>query len=132
MPPSFEPPLGKPAAAVDFCYLTADVNFTTKITDQAACDADTNLKVFTSPHQVAGGPPAENVLKCQLKPIVFSDYTGITFTAGQQARLNAAFPTGVCDWSKPGVGEQDPISPLTFTAGPGGQPLGPAPMSQGM
>ena len=83
----------KPAAAVDFCYLTADANFTTKITDQATCDADTNLKVFTSPHQVAGGPQAENILKCQLKPVVFSDYTGITFTAGQQARLNAGSRT---------------------------------------
>jgi hypothetical protein len=119
----------KPAAAVDFCYLTADAAFTTKITDQATCDADTNLKVFTSPHQVAGGPQAENILKCQLKPVVFTDYTGITFTAGQQARLNAVFPTGVCDWSKPGVGQQDPVGPLTFAAGPGGVPLPPAPTS---
>ena len=119
----------KPAEAVDFCYLTADVNFTTKITDQAVCDADTNLKFFSSPHQVAGGPLAENILKCQLKPLVFTDYTGITFTAGQQARLNAVFPTGVCDWSQPGVGQQDPVGPLTYTAGPGGVPLPAAPTS---
>ena len=36
---------------------------------------------FTSPHQVAGGPLAENILKCQLKPLDLADYTGITFTA---------------------------------------------------
>ena len=120
---------GKPATAVDFCYLTADVNFATKITDQAVCDADTNLKVFTSPRQVAGGPQAENILKCQLRPVAFTDYTGITFTAGQQARLNAVFPTGVCDWTKPGVGQQDPVAPLTFTAGPGGVALPAAPTS---
>ncbi|HEV7578229.1 MAG TPA: DUF6351 family protein [Caldimonas sp.] len=119
----------KPAAAIDFCFLTGDVNFATPVTDQAACDADLRLKVFSSPHQVAGGPLAENILKCQLKPVVFSDYTGITFTAGQQARLNAVFPTGVCDWSKPGVGQQDPIGPLTYTAGPGGVPLPAAPTS---
>lgn len=119
----------KPAAAVDFCYLTADVTFTTKITDQAVCDADANLKVYMSPHQVAGGPRTENILKCQLKPLVFTDYTGVTFSGAQQTRLTAAFPTGVCDWSKPGVGQQDPVSPLTFSAGPGGLPLSAAPGS---
>src|SRR5664279_5249473 len=119
----------KPAAAVDFCFLSADVNFTTPVTDKATCDADTKLAVFSSPHQVAGGPQTENILKCQLKPIVFSDYTGVTFTAGQQARLAAVFPGGVCDWSKPGVGQVDPTSPLTFTAGPGGVPLPAAPTS---
>jgi hypothetical protein len=117
----------KPAAAIDFCFLTGDVNFATPVTDQATCDADARLKFFASPHQVAGGPLAENILKCQLKPLAFSDYPGIVFTAGQQARLNVVFPDGVCDWSKPGVGQQEAISPLTFVAGPGGQPLPPAP-----
>jgi len=120
---------GKPAAAVDFCFLTGDTNFTTPVTDQAACDADARLAYFTSPHQVAGGPQAENILKCQLKPINLADYTGITFTPTQQTRLAAVFPGGVCDWTKPGVGQQDPISPLTFTAGPGGAPLPAAPVS---
>jgi hypothetical protein len=119
----------KPASAVDFCFLTGDDNFTTPITDQATCDADPKLKFYSSPRRVAGGPLAENILKCQLKPLVFSDYTGITFTAPQQARLNAVFPTGVCDWTKPGVGQQDAISPLTFAAGPGGQPLPPPPIA---
>ena len=120
---------GKPAAAIDFCFLSADIAFTTPITDQAVCDADAKLAVFSSPHQVAGGPQTENILKCTLKPVLFTDYTGITFTAGQQTRLNAVFSTGVCDWSKPGVGQVDPISPLTFQAGPGGVPLTAAPTS---
>ena len=58
-----------------------------------------------------------------------ADYPGVTFTAGQQGRLAQAFPTGVCDWSKPGVGQQDPIAPLTYKAGPGGVALPPAPRS---
>jgi len=119
----------KPSTAFDFCYLTSDTTFSTKVTDQATCDADANLKVFASPHQAAGGPQSENILKCQLKPLVAGDYTGVTFTAGQLTRLNAVFPTGVCDWTKPGVGQQDPLSPLTFSAGPGGVPLGPPPTS---
>ena len=119
----------KPAAAVDLCYLNTDLNFATPIYDMAQCDADPRLAKHSSPHQVAGGPLAENILKCQLKPLVFTDYTGITFTAGQQTRLSAVFSTGVCDWSKPGVGQQDPVSPLTFSAGPGGVPLPAAPTS---
>nr|HET7857560.1 DUF6351 family protein [Caldimonas sp.] len=119
----------KPATAFDFCYLTSDTTFSNKITDFATCDTDPRLKPNASPRQVAGGPLAENILKCQLKPLVFTDYTGITFTAGQQARLNTLFPNGVCDWTKPGVSQQDPASPLTYAAGPGGAALPPAPTS---
>ena len=119
----------KPAAAVDLCYLTGDVNFATKVLDQAVCDADPRLAKKTSPRQEAGGSILENILKCQLKPLVFADYTGIAFTAGQQTRLQAAFSGGVCDWSKPGVGQVDPTGPFTYKAGAGGVPLPAAPMS---
>jgi hypothetical protein len=119
----------KPPEAVDFCFLTGDVNFETPVFDQDTCDADARLAYYTSPHQVAGGPQQENILKCQLKPIDFGEYTGVTFTADQQARLNAVFPNGVCDWSKPGVGQQDPVGPLIYTAGPGGVTLPAAPVS---
>ncbi len=119
----------KPAAAVDMCFLTGDVNFATPVLDKATCDADARLAYFTSPRQVAGGPQQEDILKCQLKPFSVADYTGITFTAGQQTRLAAVFSSGVCDWSKPGVGQQDPTGPLTFTAGPGGVPLPAVPTS---
>ena len=122
----------RPAAAVDLCYLTGDVNFTTKILDQTVCDADPRLAKNASPRQVAGGPLAENILKCTLKPLVFADYTGVTFTAAQQTRLQATFPGGVCDWSKPGVGQVDPIGPMTFKAGPGGVPRPAAPVSSGV
>ena len=119
----------RPAEAVDFCFLTGDTDFTTKVFDPAACDADPRLVKHGSPHQVAGGPLVENILKCQLKPLVATDYTGITFSDTQLARLNAVFPGGVCDWSQPGVGQQDPVAPQTYQAGPGGVPLPPAPTS---
>ena len=120
----------KPAAAVDLCYLTGDTSFTTKVFDQAVCDADPRLAKHASPRQVAGGSIEENILKCQLKPLNAAEYAPVAFTAGQLSRLNAVFPTGVCDWSKPGVGQQEAVSPLTFAAGPGGQLLPPAPVSQ--
>jgi hypothetical protein len=119
----------RPASSRDFCYLTNDTTQSTKIFDQSVCDADPFLKPFASPRQVAGGPRSEDVLKCQLKPLSQADYGAVTFTANQWARLQAVFSTGVCDFSKPGVGQQVAVSPLSFRAGPGGQPLGDAPMS---
>ena len=121
----------KPPNAFDLCYLTGDVTFSNEVTDIALCDADPRLMSHASPRQVAGGPLAENVLACQLKPLDTADYAPVTFSAAQLARLHAAFPEGVCDWSKPGVGQQEAISPLTFAAGPGGQPLPPAPVLHG-
>ena len=52
----------------------------------------------------AGKPIGSLAIKCQLKPLNFADYG----SPGpiQQARLAAIFPSGVCDWTKPGVGEQ--------------------------
>ncbi len=119
----------KPSTAFDFCYLSTDATFSTKVTDKATCDADAKLMARSSPRQVGGGPLVENILKCQLKPLVFSDYTGVTFTATQQTRMQTVFSSGVCDWTKPGVGQQAPISPQTYQAGPGGVPLPAMPQS---
>jgi hypothetical protein len=65
-----------------------------------------------------------------LKPLNFSDgdYNGVIFSASQQARLMAVFPTGVCDWSLPGVGQAH-AELTTFKNGAGGEPLGEAPVS---
>jgi len=119
----------KPGAAHDLCYLTGDTNFATPETNFAVCDADPRLPKHASPRQVAGGSIAENVLKCHLKRIDTADYLPATFTAEQLHRLYAAFPDGVCDWSRPGVDQQRARSPLTFAAGPGGHRLPPAPES---
>ncbi len=119
----------RPANTANFCILPTDATQTVKTTDQAVCDADPFLKPSLSPRQVAGGPRAEHVLKCQLKTHVRTDYTAGTFTDPQWARLQAVFADGVCDWTKPGVGQQAAVSPLTFKAGAGGAPLPVAPVS---
>src|SRR5262249_24001990 len=111
---------GRPADSADFCFLSTDATFSTKGTDMAKCDADPLLKPHSSPRQVAGGPLAENILKCALKQLDPADYAPATLTADQITRLKAVFKGGVCDWSKPGVGQQAAISPLDFTGGPGG------------
>jgi hypothetical protein len=54
----------------------------------------------------------------------------VTFTVDQWARLQAAFPNGVCDWTQPSVDVQPTVPWLTFKDGPGGKPLGLAPVSK--
>jgi hypothetical protein len=57
------------------------------------------------PREVAGAGVAADIVKCQLKPLSAADYTA-TFTPLQWSRLQAIFPAGVCDWSRPGVEQQ--------------------------
>jgi hypothetical protein len=94
------------------------------------CDTDRFLKPHSSPRQVAGGPLAENVLKCQLRSIRKTDYAPAVLTDAQLARLRAAFPDGVCDFARSGVEQQPAVSPLDFSDGPGGRQLPDAPESR--
>ena len=119
----------KPAEAFDFCYLSTDTGFTTKVTDPAVCNQDRFLAPHTSPRQVAGGPLSENILKCQLKPLSATDYAPVMLSGTQIARLQNVFTGGVCDWTKPGVGQQEAGVPLSYAAGPGGKEIPPAPVS---
>jgi hypothetical protein len=107
----------------DYCILSSDKTRTVKTTDPAQCDADASLKPLSSPRGVAGAPRAANTLKCQLKPLKAAEYAPAQFSEAQWARLVAVFRAGVCDWSKPGVGQQPAISPTSFAAGPGGRSL---------
>ena len=118
----------RPASAGDFCIPSSDATQTTRITDQSVCDADPFLKPYSSPRQVAGGNLSENILKCALRPVNDAEYGG-RLDGGQLARLRTVFSGGVCDWTKPGIGQQDALAPLTFRTGLGGVALGAAPVS---
>ena len=65
----------------------------------------TALRVTSTPRMVAGMPMTDDVIKCQLKPVSASDYASPR-TAEQMAELQKIFPQGVCDYSKPGVGDK--------------------------
>ena len=69
-----------------------------------------------APHLVAGMPLADDVIKCQLKPINEADYK-VTFTSQELEQLHRIFPDGVCDYSKPGVG-QAPLKGTWLSFGP--------------
>ena len=47
-------------------------------------------------------------LKCSLQPLNFHNYP-VTFTAAEQQELRQAFPSGVCAYNRPGVGQRRPV-----------------------
>ncbi|HEX5404262.1 MAG TPA: DUF6351 family protein [Pseudonocardiaceae bacterium] len=99
----------KPADLGDGCFTSATQRVVAKVTDPASgpCAA-AGFPVATNPRQVAGEAQNTNVLKCALQPLNFAAYP-VTFTADQKAQLRATFPTGVCNYNKPGVGQHRPI-----------------------
>ena len=119
----------KPVDAHDMCL--TNTGATEPLVDVGLGNPACPVTFQASPRQAAGGPLAENVFKCSLKPLDLSDpaYGGATFTTDQQMRLAAVFPTGVCDWSKLGVGQVPEVPYTTFKDGPGGKPLGDPPVS---
>ena len=113
----------KPATTTDECFIGSAL---TETTDAATCA--TAFPHFGDARLAAGEPLVDNAEQCQLKALDPADYS-VMFTADQWARLQQAFPDGVCDWTKPPVGFGPSIPWLTFAGGPGGEPVGPAPVS---
>lgn len=110
----------KPADLVDTCWIKGEPVAGT------ACEVE--YPHFGNARIVAGAPLSDDIRKCQLKPLRREDYE-VTFTDSQWARLQAVFPGGVCDWTRPSVGYEPSIPWMTYADGPGGRPLGPAPSS---
>jgi hypothetical protein len=92
---------------------------------------------FATPRVVAGESITTDNQECQLKALTQSAYYPATFTTEQWAQLQQAFPTGVCDFSKPGVSQQPTVAWRTYQSDPsgaviyGGKPLGRAPAGSG-
>jgi hypothetical protein len=111
----------RPTLAVDTCFQDG------KPVAASVCDAI--YRTFTDTRVAAGEPTASDIMKCRLKSLNRADYK-VAFTDTQWTALQRAFPTGVCDFSKPGVDQVTPEPWQSFAEGPGGRPLGQAPVSQ--
>lgn len=107
----------KPADVVDACYTTTG----TKIAEPADINnggqCGTLYPYHSGPRNVAGSPLTDDVMKCQLKPLLRSDYPGVT--DAQFGRLQAVFPTGVCDYAKPSIGQVPLKAPWLTYSTPG-------------
>jgi hypothetical protein len=97
----------RPAEATDAYWDAAGTKHPEAASWSPATAFNQLMPVHADPILQAGGPTTGDLLKCQLKPVSFSDYA-VAFTDGQKARLKRIFPEGVCDYSKPGV-EQVPL-----------------------
>lgn len=57
-----------------------------------------------NPRIAAGGPQANDIVKCRLTAPDRDSYD-VSFTDGQWEQLLDVFDRGVCDWAQPGVGQ---------------------------
>src|ERR1700690_490740 len=95
----------KPTDLEDACYSD---NGTVKIAEPQVYRGGTTCNrlypAFSTPRIVAGEPLSNNVLKCQLKVVDDRDYKP-RLTDREMSELKSIFPTGICDFSVPGVSQ---------------------------
>ena len=104
-PPADKVARAKPADLTDACW-SRDAE-PVKMTEPQVRDGGRCAELYPappSPREVAGAPLASDVVKCRLKPVDPADYAA-GLTDAELDRLRSIFPDGVCDWTKPGVGQ---------------------------
>ena len=105
----------RPARAVDSCFATngslissGDEVWAGVLDERPAGACTERFEINSSSRRVAGGPYRGGVFKCHLQPVADAIANAVYGSwqpdAAQQARLQAIFPTGVCDFSRPDAG----------------------------
>jgi hypothetical protein len=94
----------KPKAAVDACWDGDGRKMPERMTFDSKGTCNTLYPVHSEPRLVAGAPLTNEIVKCQLKPVDYGAYKA-SFSDEQKQRMKEVFPTGVCDYSKSGVGQ---------------------------
>jgi hypothetical protein len=94
----------RPADLADACWSEGGE----KIIEKRTYDGQTRCNQLYPPRGdpriAAGEPLTEDVLKCTLKPPDRKDYAH-PLSDQQWARLKTIFPLGVCDYTRPGIGQ---------------------------
>ena len=94
----------RPASAVDRCVLPDGTEITGPDVYRGDNDCTAAYPLAGDPRRAAGGGLDGLTGKCRLEAVDLDSY-GVPFGADQAGRLRAVFPDGVCDWSRPGVGQ---------------------------
>lgn len=102
--PSQKVARNRPAELSDSCWTVDGARVTELATVDGPGRCNQLYPSHADPRIAAGAPLTDDVLKCTLKPLDASDYAE-RLTAPQMERLKALFPTGVCDYARPGVGQ---------------------------
>jgi hypothetical protein len=115
----------KPPGATDACF----DGIGNRIPSAAVCQA--LFPYQGDPRIGAGAPLSDDVMKCQLRPLNRDAYgPRVTFTDAEWSMLEQTYPQGVCNYDVPGVDQGPTVPWLTYTTGPGGQPMGSIPISR--
>ena len=96
----------RPSEALDACWIEGQrINEPATYRGPGKCNDA--YPAHGNPRMASGAPLAGTILKCALKPVDLRDYPGEP-TRDWMGRLKRTFPEGVCDYSKPGLGEESP------------------------
>lgn len=114
---------GKPAAALDGCFslsttpqFIAEPQVAGHSGPAGSCNAI--WPTWSYPRAQSGASIAADKLKCALKPVSAADYQ-VGLNGAALARLQAAFPDGVCDWSRAGIGQTRTLAYPSVGKAPG-------------
>lgn len=113
----------KPADAVDTCVDASGQTIPCEVAGTPV------YPYYKNPRIAAGEPFTDDIMKCQLRPLTRAEFLPVQFSSAEWAQLRLAFPTGICNYALPGVGQQPTVPWMSYMSGPGGAPLGPAPQS---
>ena len=105
----------KPSRATDRCFdengaeIASGPDVWNGIIDEEPAGACTQrFKTYSTSRRVAGGPFEQSIFKCQLMSVGDAIARGLYGAwqpaPGEAAVLQAVFPSGVCDYSKPDMG----------------------------
>lgn len=98
----------RPADLGDGCYLSPTQRILEPLTYPSGGQCGALHPVAANTRMAAGADLSMDVLKCRLRPLDFGDYP-VAFTPEEQQKLRAAFPRGVCDHTRPGIGQRKPL-----------------------
>lgn len=94
-----------PPDVIDTCWATDGKQISGSSVSEISGGCTHIYPHYGDPRTTAGAPAADDILKCTLKTLKATGYAQL-LTVAQVNRLRAIFPAGLCDYSKPGVGQQ--------------------------
>lgn len=94
----------KPADVTDACWTEDGEKIVEKRTYDGNGRCNQLYPIHGDSRIAAGAPLAEDILKCALNPVDPKDYIH-PLTPDQLVRLKTIFPSGVCNYSAPGIGQ---------------------------
>ncbi len=98
----------RPHSITDGCILDNGTLVHETLSDTGSGQCASAFPVASNTRLTAGETLSMPVLKCALRPLRFGDYP-VTFTDAEKAELRAAFPTGVCDYTRRGPHQQQSV-----------------------